>query len=306
MNRNICRAFFPAWLIATSLVGIGQDDVPVVDDATAVDNAASAIEAASQSYIAAYNARDVAKLVSLWAPKGVYLSRTSGDQIVGREAMTAEFTAVFESENLPTLAATIESIDLISPNVALERGIATVARSESDVVETDYRVVYVKQDGAWLIDRVTEDEIIVRPSNYERLKDLEFLVGQWVDAGDGINIEIDCKWTENQNYLSRTYTVSSEQGTESSGLQIIGWDANQELIRSWLFDSDGGFISGTWTQRDDRWVVQSVATLADGGRGSFASVFRPTDDGNYSWQKINRVVEGQILPNVDEIIVQRK
>ena len=306
MNRNFCRAFLPAWLIATSLVSIGQDDVTAVDDVAAVDNEASAIEAASQSYIAAYNARDVAKLVSLWAPEGVYISRTSGDRVVGREAMTEEFTAVFENENLPTLAAAIESIDLISPNVALERGIATVTRSENDVVETDYRVVYVKRDGHWLIDRVTEDEIIVRTSNYQHLKALEWLVGQWIDAGEGISIEVDCKWTENQNYLSRTYSVSSEQGVESSGLQIIGWDPNQKLIRSWLFDSDGGFISGTWTQRDDRWVVQSVATLADGGSGSFTSIFRPTDDGNYTWQKINRVVEGQILPSVDEIIVQRK
>jgi hypothetical protein len=49
-----------------------------------------------------------------------------------------------------------------------------------------------------------------------------------------------------------------------------------------------------------------VATLADGGSGSFASVFRPLEDGRYAWQKINRVVDGQLLPNVDEVIIKRQ
>ena len=135
---------------------------------------------------------------------------------------------------------------------------------------------------------------------------MEWLVGEWVDAGEGFTIDVTCKWTENQNYLSRTYTVSSEDGAASSGLQIIGWDAKQKLIRSWLFDSDGGFIKGTWAKRDDRWVVQAVATLPDGGSGSFTSIFRPTEDGSYTWEKINRVLDGQLLPNVDEIVVRRK
>jgi uncharacterized protein (TIGR02246 family) len=300
MNCNVLKAFVFVGLMATGHWAIGQDAAIETADASAE------IEAASQAYVVAYNARDVEKLVSLWAPEGVYISRTSGDQIVGREAMTKEFTAVFAGDQIPTLAATTESIEFISPNVALERGTALVTHAEDEVVETDYRVVYVKQGGAWLIDRVTEDEITVPSSHYEHLKDLDWLVGQWVDAGEGITIQIECKWTENQNYLSRIYSVSTDQGAASSGLQVIGWDPNQKLIRSWLFDSDGGFISGTWTQRDDRWVVQSVATLADGGTGSYTSIFRPTDEANYTWQKINRVIDGKILPNIDEIVVLRQ
>ncbi len=300
MQQKIVPFFVMFWLVTASLVATGQDAATETDDATAK------IEAAIQSYLAAFNARDVAKLVSHWSPEGVYISRTSGEQVVGREALTEEFTAIFAGDSVPKLAATTESIDFISPNVALERGTATVTCAEDDVVETNYSVVYVKRDGIWLIDRVTEDEIVVQPSNYQQLKDLEWLVGEWVDEGDGITIEIDCKWTRNQNYLSRSYTVSNEEEVESSGLQIIGWDPQQKQIRSWLFDSDGGFISGTWNKRDDRWIVQSVATLADGGSGSFTAIFRPLEDGNYTWQKVNQVVDGKLLPNLDEILVQRK
>lgn len=308
MNCNLCRPLVLLALLVACQPSFAQDAAPEPADAGAVEpaDARAAIEAASQAYVAAYNARDVDKLVSLWLPEGIYISRSSGEQIVGREAMKEEFTAIFQAEQLPTLAATTESIEFISPNVALERGAALVTRSEDDVVETAYRVVYVKQGGQWLIDRVTEDEIVTVASNYEHLQGLDWLVGNWVHSDEGLTLSIECKWTENQNFLSRIYSVSSAERAESSGLQIIGWDPNQKQIRSWLFDSNGGFISGTWTPGEDRWVVQSVATLADGGTGSFTSIFRPTEDGNYTWQKINRVIEGQLMPNIDEILVVRQ
>ncbi|TWU40945.1 YybH family protein [Novipirellula artificiosorum] len=305
MKHTTVRAVAFVWLAVAGLVATSQDVTAKPEDGA--DNARAEIAAAAQSYLSAYNSRDVAKLVSHWSPDGVYISRTSGDQVVGREAMTEEFTSVFADGNAPKLTATTESIDFVSPNVAVEHGTATVTRSEGDLIETNYSIVYVKRDGVWLIDRVTEDEILVQSSHYEQLKNLEWLVGSWVDAGDdGVTIELNCQWTKNQNYLSRTYTVVNQQEVESTGLQIIGWDPKEKEVRSWLFDSNGGFIRGTWNQRGDRWIVQSVATLADGATGSFTSVFRPTEDGNYSWQKINQVVAGEILPNLDEVIVRRK
>ena len=266
----------------------------------------AAIEKAISSYVTTFNARDATKLAALWSPEGVYISRTSGEQVIGRKAMQQEFAALFADSAAPRLKVSTDSIEFVSPNVALERGTATVLGPDDAASETRYRVVYVRRDGQWLIDRVTEDDVVAQVSHYEQLKDVEWLIGNWNDEGGGIAIETQCKWTENQNYISRTYKVTSDQGVESSGLQIIGWDAKNKQIRSWLFDSSGGFVNGTWHKRGDRWVVQSVATLADGGSGSFTSVFRPLENGRYAWQKINRVVDGAILPNVDEVIIQRQ
>ncbi|MCP4508637.1 MAG: nuclear transport factor 2 family protein [Fuerstiella sp.] len=300
MKRKICRSFVVVWLGVASLAANSQDVVP--DN----EKAAAEVSAAINSYIAVFNERDVAGLVSHWSPQGVYISRDTGERVIGREALTAEFTTMFKGEDVPKLAGTTESIELISPNVALERGTATVTRGDADVVQSSYSIVYVKSGKKWLIDRVTDEEIVVQHSNYQHLKDLEWLMGEWVDEDGGTTIEVACRWTRNQNYISRTYTVFSQGGVGSTGLQIIGWDPQAKQIRSWLFDSDGGFIKGTWAKRDDRWVVQAVATLPDGGSGSFTSIFRPTEDGAYTWEKINRVLDGQILPNVDEIVVRRK
>lgn len=296
--------FFPrlAILLLLTAVGVVHGQEQIVDSS---DDTAQ-IEAAIQSYVTAYNARDVEKLVRHWSAQGVYISRTSGEQIIGREAMTEEFTDILAGEGVPQLAVATESIEFISPNVALERGSATVTFPADEVVETKYRVVYVKSGDAWLIDRVTEDEIAAEVSHYDHLKGLEWLIGEWTDEGDDATIEISARWTKHQNFISRTYTVSHDGETTSSGLQVIGWDPNENQIRSWLFDSDGGFVRGTWTERDDRWVVSSTATLAGGGSGSFTSTFRPLEDGTYAWQKTNRVVDGQLLPHVDETIVRRK
>jgi uncharacterized protein (TIGR02246 family) len=292
--------------IAWAALVIGQDvATEPAPPAPESPSESSMIEAAIESYVAAFNAKDIQKLVSHWAEGGVYVSRSSGEQIAGRTALENEFTTILSAEDAPTLAVQTESIEFISPSVALERGSALISR-QGESEETTYQVVYVKRSGQWLIDRVSEEVVPVRPSNYERLSGLEFLIGQWIDVGDGFTIEIDCEWTKNQSFISRKFEVNSDDGDETSGLQIIGWDAKQEQIRSWLFDSNGGFLKGEWTHHDDVWVVQSVATLPDGAAGSFTSVFRPVDEDSYGWKKMNRVLDGKLLPSLDEVIIRRR
>ncbi len=313
MRTNIYKQLLSLLLAALPAVAHGQETTHAPEaalnatteaEAEAVDT--NEIKAAIQSYAEAFNARDVQKLAGHWSPEGVYISRTTGEQVVGRDAIAEEFAAMFAGEIVPTIAVTTDSIEFISPNVALERGKATVTFAEDDIVETNYKVVYVQRDNTWLIDRVTEEDIAVTPSNYEHLKDLEFLIGEWIDEGEGFTIEIDSSWTRNQTFIARKFTISVEDEVQSSGLQIIGWDAKLKQIRSWLFDSSGTVVTGTWAQRDDRWIVSSIATLADGGTGSFTAIFRPLDDGNYGWQKINQVLDGELLPHVDETIHRRK
>ena len=283
---------------------VGQDGVS--GDSAPTNDAEAQVRSAIQSYVAAFNARDVEKLVAHWSPQGVYTSRTTGEQLVGNEAMTEEFAAILTAEGAPTLAVVTESIEFVSPNVALERGSATVSYADDEVAVTNYSVVYVNHDGEWLIDRVTEDEVVAEPSHYQQLQALEWIIGDWVDQGADFQVEIACDWTKNQNFISRRFTVRRDDEVVSTGLQVIGYDAKLEQIRSWLFDSNGGTVAGVWTQRDDQWIVQSVATLADGSSGSFTSIFRPMEDGAYAWQKINRVLAGKLLPNIDEVILQRQ
>ena len=271
-----------------------------------VPDLAADVTKAIESYVVSFNAKDAKQLVELWSGDAVYIDRSTGEQFMGRPAIEAEFQKVFANAQVPELTVQTDSIDFISPNVALALGTATASLPGAEPIQSDYSVVYVKRDGQWLIDRITEDEIAVAEPRHAVLKQLEFMIGEWSGEQNGVVVEISCQWTENEAYISSAFKVISGSRVQSSGLQIIGWDPSSNQIRSWLFDSSGTFVSGSWASRDDKWIVQCVATLSDGGYGSFTSVYRPQADGSYTWGKMNQVLDGQLLPNADETIFQRK
>ena len=89
-------------------------------------------------------------------------------------------------------------------------------------------------------------------------------------------------------------------------MQIIGWDAAAKQIRSWTFDSDGGFSEGQWTHKDDRWFVQKKGVLDDGGRATAVNILRRIDDNTFTIQSVSRTIDGELLPNIDEVRVVRQ
>jgi hypothetical protein len=88
-------------------------------------------------------------------------------------------------------------------------------------------------------------------------------------------------------------------------MQIIGWDPAKKQIRSWAFDSDGGLNQGIWQKVGQQWTVQTTATLPDGRPASSTSIMKPSDENQFTWQQVNRVVAGELLPNIGEIVIVR-
>jgi hypothetical protein len=105
--------------------------------------------------------------------------------------------------------------------------------------------------------------------------------------------------------MTRSFAVVIGDQVDMSGMQIIGWDPVKNQIRSWVFDSDGGFGEGTWVHKDNRWIIQSTSTLADGGRASATNILTRIDDDTATWQSVNRSVDGELLPNVPEVPIVR-
>jgi len=270
------------------------------------NTAKAAVEKAVQSYVAAFNAQDAKALAAHWSPEAVYIGRVNGKSVTGREAIGKEFATLFDEQKDAKLDVAVESIDFVSPSVALEQGVATLIFSEGEPASTSYSAVHVKREGKWLIDRVSEEAIRITPAHYEQLKDLGWMIGQWVDqAGEDI-VTTECHWSRNNNFIIRSFTVSVAGDIDMAGMQIVGWDPARKQIRSWVFDSDGGFVEGSWQRNGKQWIVNSTATLPDGKRASFTSIFKPLNDDSFTWQKVNRIVDGEILPNIDEVVIVRK
>jgi hypothetical protein len=193
----------------------------------------------------------------------------------------------------------------VTADVAIEEGDARVTPAGEAPAESTYMAVHVKRDGRWLLDSVRETELPARSSSYEHLKELEWLVGTWIDEDDDATVETTCQWARNNNFLTRSFKVIVGERLDMEGTQVIGWDAAAGQIRSWVFDSDGGFAEGLWTRKDNRWVINSTGTLPDGGKATSINILTYVDDDTLTWQTTGREVDGQILPNVDEVTIKR-
>jgi uncharacterized protein (TIGR02246 family) len=273
----------------------------------AADQAAdkAAIKKAVESYTAAFNVQDAKALAAHWGPEAVYVNPLSGVQVEGGDAIAKEFESILGEMKDTTLAVDVESIRFISPGVAVENGVAKLVSADGEPEESKYTAIHVKRDGKWLLDRVTEEDVPVVLSHYEQLKELQWMIGSWVDGDDKARIDTTCQWTRNKNFITRSFTVSIRDRIDMAGMQIIGWDPAAKQIRSWVFDSDGGFAEGRWTKKEKRWSIITTGTTPDGRKASSVNVISYVDDNQFKWQSVSRMVDGELLPNIDEVLVVR-
>jgi uncharacterized protein (TIGR02246 family) len=292
-------ALFPCLL--TSALLAATDAAP--SDMSADE---AAIRADADKYVEAYNRRDSRTMAGMWSPDAVYIEPDSDERIVGRDAISKHFDDMLAGSEDAKLAVTIDSIDFVSPNVAIEKGTALVTYSNFPPEETTYSAVHVKRDGKWYLDRVSEEDVEAPPpSHYDELKQLEWLVGSWIDGDGRASIQTKIEWTKHRNFLRRSFAVVIGDQIDMSGMQIIGWDPADKKIRSWVFDSEGGFSEATWTHKGDRWFIQNNGTLADGRKATSLNILTYVNNDSFKWESVNREVDGELLPNVDEVTVVR-
>ena len=58
-----------------------------------------------------------------------------------------------------------------------------------------------------------------------------------------------------------------------SGTQMFGKDNADGGIRSWVFQSDGGFGDGLWTRDGKKWTVDFAGVTAEGKKLSATVVY---------------------------------
>jgi hypothetical protein len=131
------------------------------------------------------------------------------------------------------------------------------------------------------------------------------MIGTWVDSDGQGRVETTCQWTRNKNFITRSFAVSVGDQIDMAGMQIIGWDPAAKQIRSWVFDSDGGFGEGRWTRKDNRWTINTTATMPDGRKASAVNMITYLDDDQFQWQSVSRMADGELLPNIDEVVIVR-
>ena len=265
---------------------------------------AAAIRRAVATYVAAFNRGDAVAVAAHWSANGEWLS-PSGERFKGRAAIETEMAAYFEESEGHHVDVQNPTVRFLAPTVAVEEGTATVLQSGESPSETSYIAIHVKQNGEWRLDSVRETSIPSPPTHYGHLSELEWMIGNWVDQDENATIETVRAWSYNRNFISRSFSVSIDGQIELQGTQIIGWDPAAQRIRSWTFDSDGGFGEGIFTRDGNRWIVQTSQILYDGVQAESTNIITYVDDNTFTWQSVDRIVGGQMLPNIDQVTVVR-
>ncbi len=186
---------------------------------------------------------------------------------------------------------------------------AAAQSNPADADSSAYTAILVKKNGHWLVSMLRDNPAPAAPTPtpHERLQDLKWMVGEWVEEGPDATSTSTCAWDESENFLVWKYKIQNKNARASGGTTFIGWDPLTKQITSWVFDSDGGHGEATWTQLgDDQWMAKASGILSDGRTASATQYIKRLDNNRASWTSLDRVAGGEPVPNISEYVLVRR
>lgn len=278
---------------------------PAASGISAADD--KAIRQASAGYIAALNKGDLEGIMAFWSPDADYVDE-AGKMTRGRDAIAALFKQSLADQKGAKFTGQIHSLKLLRKEIALVDGSVEVTLPDGTRDTNRYAVVWVKSADKWLISSARDlpTEIDHLPSlAYAHLQGLEWLVGDWVDQSDKIDVNISCHWAPNKTFLIMEYSVKRDKEDPLLVTQRVGWDPYNQLVRSWTYDSKGGFGEGYWEREGNHWLVGVSGILPDGGTGSATQIYDFVNPDTFVWRSTDREIDGQPVAD-DEVKFVRK
>jgi uncharacterized protein (TIGR02246 family) len=267
-----------------------------------------AIRTSVDAYCDAFNSGNVDAVLNYWANDADYVD-VDGETHRGKEAIGALFKTAVEGLEGHKLALTIDRLRLVKPEVAIEDGTASLTTPDGETSSGRYTAVWVKSGDQWLISSARElpsdeDEAAAPEISADYLQPLEWLAGQWVSEDNGPTVNLTADWALDKKFLVQDYTVAGEEGAEIRAIQWIGYDPVTGQIKSWTFDSHGGYGESLWSREDNTWHVDATGVLPDGRVGTARHSVRFVDDAHFELHSTGRNVEGQPMPDVEVRLVR--
>jgi uncharacterized protein (TIGR02246 family) len=259
----------------------------------------------AEAFVDAFHKGDAKALAGFWTPDGDYTDQ-HGKLRQGREAIEKVFHDFFAEHKGLKLRISITNLRFVTPDVAIEDGITEVLSADGGPPSrARYTIVHVKKDGQWFLSSV-RDAVYAPPTHYDQLRELEWLVGSWAgENGKGETARATFAWAENQNFIVASITTTFKSISIGGATQWIGWDASTKEIRSWTFETGGGFGEGTWKRDGNKWIIKSSAVLKDGKKMTATHVLTRIDAETMTWLSKDHTVDGKMSPVGIEIKLKR-
>jgi uncharacterized protein (TIGR02246 family) len=252
----------------------------------------------------AFNAHNAPAMMALWTPDAVYNATVANVQVKGRNDIGAAYADLFKKQPTSSLKLTITESKIEGGKASL-LGMAEVTQKGQLPTRSLFRASLEKVGASWLFASVEESEL---PADSPTgMSQLGWLAGTWIQALPSGDVKNTYHWVEGGAFLIRNYSRAAKQGPAVEGTQIFGWDAEQQCVRTWLFDSNGSFGEGYWQrQGPDKWVNKMALKLPDGRRGSLTQIMTRKGDNEIILQSVDREIDGQFQPNTAPATMTRQ
>jgi uncharacterized protein (TIGR02246 family) len=256
------------------------------------------IAAMDRAYEAAYAKGDAKALAEFFTEDAQYTS-DEGSTFNGRAEIENAIRAAFQGNKGAKLAINLDSVRSLSADVLAEKGSTTVTAKNGDTSGAQYAAIYVRKDGKWKISQLIETPL-ADVSPHDHLTELGWLIGNWeeADKSDDLTIRSEYVWARGGNFITRNVIVKRGEETTLEGWQVIGWDPVDRRIRSWTFDTEGGFSEGRWTRDGERWLMRETGVTPDGDRTADDSTVVKVTNDRFTWESSNRMLNGDPQPGI--------
>jgi uncharacterized protein (TIGR02246 family) len=267
-------------------------------DKLAVDNLIKAS-------IKAFNDRDAAAVAANWTAEGEYI-RNDGEAVRGRADIQKGYAEFFKTlKGKPTLEVQTDGLSFPSADSALSQVTLRLKNEQGEVIGSNWRnTMLVREGGQWKVAVVQEWD---RDTGLDdSLKDLEWLIGTWDMTNNNRTVTTTYEWDDNKVFIRGKYTVKEGAKVVESGTQMFGKDNADGGVRSWVFQSDGGFGGGLWSREGKNWNVDFYGVTPDGKRLTATVIYVHVDANTFTWQSVNQAVDNAPIANTQPIKVTRQ
>jgi uncharacterized protein (TIGR02246 family) len=263
-----------------------------------------AIRAAAAAFSEAFNKGDVEAMLAMWSPEGEYVSE-SGKTYQGKAQLRAALKKAVAATRGQKHTIQIDKIRFLKPDVAHEEGALTIAGPDGEQEKGHYVALWLKIDGKWLLGSVrdiAESHEEGRPVAFTHLRPLSWLVGEWQEKNGDATLNV--RWSPGHAFLLMDWHV--KRGDEVLHVhQRVGWDAANQRLRAWVYDSTGGYGDAVWQRDGSKWTVLNEGQYPDGKPARSVNTWKFVNKDTVQWSATDREVDEMPLPDADATYVRK-
>jgi uncharacterized protein (TIGR02246 family) len=271
------------------------EPAPADSEARKADRAE--IQAQAERFLKAFESGDAERVASFWTADGELIGDDGTYR--GRAAIEKAYRELFGTKEKRKAEIERESLRFPSHDTAIEEGRFKVRVDRAEPTASRYSILYVREGGQWLMAVVRE-----WPAEPVSLHDLDWLIGSWVAKRDDAEVQTTYEWMWDRSYIRAEFTIRQKDRT-LRGFQMIGLDPASKELRTWTFESEGGFGEATWTRDGKKWVMESAGRLTDGSTLAATIILTPLDQDSFTWQAVKRSLDGEEVDNLPPVKVTR-